>query len=202
MIKIKLYHGTVFLLGLLMFSSNFLSPKLFTGEILNFAVWFILSIFAFSCGWIIDKTLGWTHGGRLVFAVIVATSVMSVFLVSIFSGYFGINDLLTENIILYSLRNIMIGAIGIFGMTVAELLVTQREIENLRNQAQFNRQAAEDARREADIVIRDARSRATEILANAEKEAVELINRKKEVELQLKDFLKSEKELLKKYEED
>ncbi|MDZ7765385.1 MAG: hypothetical protein U5K00_13315 [Melioribacteraceae bacterium] len=153
-------------------------------------------------GWIIDKTLGWTHGGRLVFAVIVATSVMSVFLVSIFSGYFGINDLLTENIILYSLRNIMIGAIGIFGMTVAELLITQREIENLRNQSQFNRQAAEDARREADIIIRDARSRATEILANAEKEAVELINRKKEVELQLKDFLKSEKELLKKYEED
>lgn len=202
MIKIKLYHGTVFLLGLLMFSSNFLSPNLFTGEILNFAVWFILSIFAFSCGWIIDKTLGWTHGGRLVFAVIVATSVMSVFLVSIFSGYFGINDLLTENIILYSLRNIMIGAIGIFGMTVAELLITQREIENLRNQSQFNRQAAEDARREADIIIRDARSRATEILANAEKEAVELINRKKEVELQLKDFLKSEKELLKKYEED
>ncbi len=200
MIKVKLHHLTVVLLGLLMFSSNFLSPKLFTGEIFNFAVWFILSIFAFSCGWIIDKTLGWIHGGRLVFAAIVATSIMSVFLVSFFSGYFGVHDLLTENMILYSLRNIILGAIGIFGMTVAELLHVQREMENLKSQSKLNRQIAEDAQREAEIIIREARSRSTEILANAEKEAVELINRKKEVELQLKDFLKTEKELIKKYE--
>lgn len=198
--KLNLKYGTAVLLGLLMFSSNFLSPKLFTGEILNFAVWFILSIFAFSCGWIIDKTLGWTHGGRIVFAVIVATSVMSVFLVSFFSGYFGVNDLLTENMILYSLRNIMLGTMGIFGMSVAELIYIQREIENLRNQSQLNRQIADDAQREADIIIRDARSRSTEILANAEKEAVDLINRKKEIEMQLKEFLKTEKDLLKKYE--
>jgi hypothetical protein len=185
-----------------MFSSNFLSPKLFTGEILNFAVWFILSIFAFSCGWIINKTLGWNYGGKLVFAVIVAASIMSVFMVSFFRGYFGVNDYLTENFILYSLRNIMLGVIGIFGLAVAELLSVQKQIENLKHQSQLNRKITEDAEREAEIIIRDAESKADRILAEAERESAEMINRKKEIELQLKEFLKTEKELLKKYETD
>lgn len=200
--KDKLKYGTVVLLGLIMFSSNFLSPKLFTGEILNFAVWFILSIFAFSCGWIIDKTLGWRYGGKLVFAVIVATSAMSVFMVSFFRSYFGVNDYLTENFILYSLRNIMLGVIGIFGLAVAELLSVQKQIENLKHQAQVNRKITEDAEREAEIIIREAESKADKILAEAERESAEMINRKKEIELQLKEFLTTEKELLKKYETD
>lgn len=200
--KDKLKYGTVVLLGLIVFSSNFLSPKLFTGEILNFAVWFILSIFAFSCGWIIDKTLGWRYGGKLVFAVIVAASIMSVFMVSFFRGYFGVNDYLTENFILYSLRNIMLGVIGIFGLAVAELLSVQKQIENLKHQSQLNRKITEDAEREAEIIIREAESKADRILAEAEREAAEMINRKKEIEMQLKEFLKTEKELLKKYETD
>ena len=200
--KDKLKYGTVVLLGLIVFSSNFLSPKLFTGEILNFAVWFILSIFAFSCGWIIDKTLGWRYGGKLVFAVIVAASIMSVFMVSFFRGYFGVNDYLTENFILYSLRNIMLGVIGIFGLAVAELLSVQKQIENLKHQSQLNRKITEDAEREAEIIIREAESKADRILAKAERESAEMINRKKEIEMQLKEFLKTEKELLKKYETD
>lgn len=200
--KDKLKYATVLLLGLIMFSSNFLSPKLFTGEILNFAVWFILSIFAFSCGWIIEKTLGWSYGGKLVFAVIVAASIVSVFMVSFFKGYFGVNDYLTENFVLYSLRNIMLGVIGIFGLAVAELLSVQKEIENLKHQAQLNRKIAEDAEREAEIIIREAKSKADEIMVTAERESVEMINRKKGIELQLKEFLKTEKELIKKYEAD
>lgn len=200
--KDKIKYATVLLLGLIMFSSNFLSPKLFTGEILNFAVWFILSIFAFSCGWIIDKTLGWSYGGKLVFAVIVATSIMSVFLVSFFKGYFGINDYLTENFILYSLRNIILGAMGIFGLAVSELLTVQREIEQLKHQAQLNRKIAEEAEREAEIIIREAKSKADEMIVEAERESVEMINRKKGIELQLREFLKTEKELLNKYESD
>ncbi|HET55790.1 MAG TPA: hypothetical protein ENN33_11300 [Ignavibacteria bacterium] len=200
--KINLRYATVVLLGLIMFSSNFLSPKLFTGEILNFAVWFILSIFAFSCGWIIDKTLGWRYGGKLVFAVIVATSIMSVFLVTFFRGYFGINEYLTENFILFSLRNIMLGVMGIFGLAVAELLAVQKEIEQLKHQMQLNRKIAEDAEREAEIIIREAKSKADAMLVEAERESLEMINRKKEIEIQLKEFLKTEKELLKKYEAD
>lgn len=200
--KVNPHYATVVLLGLIMFSSNFLSPQLFTGEILNFAVWFILSIFAFSCGWIIDKTLGWRYGGKLVFAVIVATSIMSVFLVTFFRGYFGINDYLTENFILYSLRNIMLGVMGIFGLAVAELLALQRDVEQLKHQTQLNRKITEDAEREAEIIIREAKSKADSLMVTAERESLELINRKKEIELQLKEFLKTEKELLKKYESD
>ena len=200
--KNKLYYGTPALLGVLIFSSNFLSPKLFSGEILNFAVWFILSIFAFSCGWIITKTLGWSHGGKIVFAVIVAASAMSVFLISFFSGYFGVNDLLTENLILYTLRNIMLGTTGIFGMAVAELLILQRVVESQSNKTVNAEKIAADAQKDAEILLRDAKSKARDILTKAEKEASELLQRKNHVERQLKEFLKTEKELLKKYEEE
>lgn len=200
--KLNPRYATVVLLGLIIFSSNFLSPNLFIGEILNFAVWFILSIFVFSCGWIIDKTLGWRYGGKLVFAVIVATSIMSVFLVTFFRGYFGINDYLTENFILYSLRNIMLGVMGIFGLAVAELLALQRDVEQLKHQTQLNTKIVEDAEREAEIIIREAKSKADSLMVTAERESLELINRKKEIEFQLKEFLKTEKELLKKYESD
>jgi len=198
--KENLYYLTPVLLGIFLFSSDFLSPKLFTGEILNFAVWFILSIFAFSCGWIINKTLGWTHGGKLVFAVTVATSAMSAFLVSFFSGYFGINDLLAENLILYTLRNVMLGAIALFGMAVAELLVTQRELRAIKSHKEMNMKFADDAKRETETIIREANSKAKEILLQAEKEANDLINRKNQIERQLKEFIRTEKELIKQYE--
>ena len=200
MSKDKLYYATPVLLGVLIFSSNFLSPKLFTGEILNFAVWFILSIFAFSCGWIISKTLGWRHGGRLIFAVIVATAFMSVFLVSFFSAYFGINDLVTENLILYSLRNIILGSMGIFGLAVAELLHLEREIQTLRIKNDESERITQDAKREADIIIREAKSKANEVLSSAEKKAGELVQRKNWVEQQLREFIRTEKELINKYE--
>jgi flagellar basal body rod protein FlgF len=96
----------------------------------------------------------------------------------------------------------MLGVMGIFGLAVAELLTVQKEVENLLHQSQLNRKIAEDAEREAEIIIREARSRADSILVDAERESVEMINRKREIEMQLKEFLKTEKELIKKYEAD
>lgn len=198
--KEKFYYATPVLLGVLIFSSNFLSPKLFTGEIFNFAVWFILSIFAFSCGWIITKTLGWRHGGKLIFAVIVASSIMSVFLVSFFSEYFGVNDLITENVILYTLRNITLGTMGIFGLAVAQLLFLEREIHKHVMQNDENEKITENAKREAEIIIREAKSKANEVLTAAEREANSLIQTKQRIESQLKEFIRTEKELINKYE--
>ena len=131
MSKSKKYYLAPLLLGLLIFISNFLNTELFGAEIVNFAVWFILSLFIFAIGWLTNNTLGWVHGGKIVFAVIVALAFISALLVSFFSDYFLTENLLFENIILYTVRNICLGSMAFFGMSMCEVISNQSELENL-----------------------------------------------------------------------
>src|ERR1035437_10315465 len=108
--KPKIYYLTAGLLAILVFASNFLSTDLFKAGFQNFSVWFVLSMFSFACGWLINKTLGYNHGGKIVFAVIVTSAFVSSIMISFYSGYFCLSDLLVETIILYILRNITLGA--------------------------------------------------------------------------------------------
>ncbi|MCF8435655.1 MAG: hypothetical protein K9G57_02330 [Ignavibacteriales bacterium] len=127
MIVKKIYYLLPGLLAVIIFFSDFLSTDLFDAGLANFSVWFILSLFAFVCGWLINKTFGWIWGGRIVFAVTIASAVVTVFLVSYFNGYFGVDDLLSENLVLFLLRNVFLGAIGLFGMSVSEVLALQEQ---------------------------------------------------------------------------
>ena len=67
MSRAKKYYLAPLLLSGLIFISNFLNTTLFGQEIINFAVWFILSLFIFAIAWITNNTLGWVHGGKIVF---------------------------------------------------------------------------------------------------------------------------------------
>ena len=115
-----------------MFSSNFLNKKLFGFGDQNFAVWFVLSVLCFACGWYINQSLGWHLGGRVVFSIIVAATFISIIMITFFKEYFDANELITENLILYSLRNIILGAMAFFGMAVAEDLDAAKEALILR----------------------------------------------------------------------
>ena len=203
MLKSKIpYYGIPALLGVLMFGSNFLSTDLFGSTVQNFAVWFILSLFAFVCGWLINKTLGWVFGGKILFAVTVATVFVSMLMVSFFSDYFGINDLLTENLILYSLRNILLGAMGLFGMVTCEMFHLQKSIEHEVYKNGENSRLIEDARKEAEVIIREAKVNSEKMLLNAEKKLFVLKERKNKVENQLREFIRVEKELIANYEKE
>ncbi|MDP3580611.1 MAG: hypothetical protein Q8S39_01675, partial [Ignavibacteria bacterium] len=57
--KKSYYYLTPALLVIIIFSSNFLSTDLFKAGYSNFSVWFVLSLFSFACGWLINKTLGY-----------------------------------------------------------------------------------------------------------------------------------------------
>ena len=146
-----LYYGIPALLAVLMFGSNFLSTDLFGVSVQNFAVWFILSIFSFVCGWLINKSLGWAFGGKIVFAVTVATVFVSIFMVSFFSDYFGVNDLLSENLILYSLRNILLGAMSLFGISVAEMLHLQNIIQHEIMKNEDGEKVIDEAKKQAEL---------------------------------------------------
>lgn len=195
-----IYYLTAVLLALLVFVSDFLSTNLFTMGVQNFTVWFVLSIFCFACGWLIDKTLGWVIGGKIVFAVVVAVVFITVIMVSLFSDYFGIENLLTENLILYSLRNIMLGAMAFFGMTVAELLKLQKQILIYERKSGITEIREEDAKKRAKFMLDEAKLEAQKTTFEAQRELASLTESKRHVENQLRELIEVEKELIKRYD--
>jgi hypothetical protein len=189
------------LLGLLIFSSDFLNTSLFNFGDRNFAVWFVLSILCFACGWYINRTLGWQRGGRVVFAVIVAVTILSIAIIVFFNEYFGTFELLVENLILFSLRNITLGAMGIFGMAIQEVVSGEKEALILREKVKVFESTAADSRKEAELLIKEARLTADTIINAAESNAKNTFLKKERIEQELKEFIQIERELIKKYEE-
>lgn len=200
--KRLLNWGIPALLALLIFTSNFLDTDIFHFGENNFAVWFSLSVFSFACGWLINKTHGWEHGGKLIFAVTVSVTVSGIVLVMFFKEYFSANNMVAENIILYSLRNVLLGATGFFGLAVQHIFSLEPELRALREKLQVYEELGNSVKRESDLTLKDAALKAAKIVQDAENTARAILARKEQVERQMKEFLQIEKELLRKYEDD
>ena len=202
MSKNKKYYLAPLMLAVLIFLSNFLNTQLFGLEIVNFSVWFILSLFIFTIGWIANNTLGWIHGGKIIFSVIVAMAIFSAMLVSFFSDYFLTENLLFENIVLYSLRNIMLGSMAFFGMALSELFSNQREIENLKNTDTDTDKIIKEAVSKSELILREAGLEAEKVVFEASKKASNILEQQTILERKLQEFIEVEKELIKKFESD
>ena len=194
-------YGAAILLAVFLFASNFLNTNLFDFGQLNFAVWFVLSIFSFSCGWFINRVLSWQRGGKIVFAIIIGVTIVSLFIIIFFDEYFSASQLLTENIILYSLRNITLGAMGFFGMALQEVLGSERESIILKEKIKVYEQTMLDAKREAELTLREAKVQSHKLINDAELHAKNTILKKERIESELREFILTERELIKKYEE-
>ena len=199
--RVLVDYGAAILLAVFLFFSNFLNTNLFDFGQLNFAVWFVLSIFCFSSGWFINRVLGWQRGGKIVFAIIIAITIVSLFIIIFFNEYFSASQLITENIILYSLRNIMLGAMGFFGMALQEVLGSERESVILKEKIKVYEQTMLDAKREAELTLREAKVASQKLINDAELSAKNTILKKERSESELKEFIHTERELIKKYEE-
>ena len=188
------------MLAVLMFSSNFLNKKLFGFDDQNFAVWFVLSVLCFACGWYMNQSLGWHLGGRVVFAITVAATFVSIVMITFFQEYFDANELITENLLLYSLRNIMLGAMAFFGMALAEVLILQKELLVFQEKQKVLEETGKDLKKEAELELREAKIKAQKMLNDAESEAKDVTMKKDRIEKELKEFIRTEKEFIKKYE--
>jgi len=200
--KKTITHYTIpLLLGMLVFASNFLNTDLFNFGEKNFAVWFVLSVLCFACGWYINKTLGWQFGGKVVFAVLISVTFISIVLIIFFSDYFGAGELLTENLILYSLRNIALGSMGIFGMAIQETVMGETEVLMLREKVKLLESLADESKKQAEIILKEANLKAEKIISDAEIKSKNTFLKKERIENELKEFIQTERELLKRYEE-
>lgn len=194
-------YATAILLGVLIFASDFLDTDLFNFDEKNFAVWFALSILCFASGWYINKTLGWHKGGKIVFSVIIAITIVSIFMITFFSGYFNANEILTENLILYSLRNITLGAMGFFGMAIQEVINNRKDAQMLMEKFELLGRESDISKKELQLKIKEANLNAERIINDAEAKAKNLILKKERIESELKEFIQTERELIKRYEE-
>lgn len=188
------------LLAVLLFSSNFLNKKLFGFDDHNFAVWFVLSVLCFACGWYINQSLGWHWGGRVVFSIIVAATFISIIFITFFREYFETNELITENLLLYSLRNIMLGAMAFFGMAVAEVLTLQKDLLICQEKQKILAETGRDLKKEAELELKEAKIKAEKILNDAKSEAKDITLKKEKLEREMKEFIRTEKEFIKKQE--
>lgn len=194
-------YSVPLLLGLLIFASNFLDTSLFNFGDRNFAVWFVLSILCFACGWYINRSLGWQLGGKVIFAVIVAVTLISILMIIFFNEYFSTFELLTENLILYSLRDITLGAMGIFGMSIQEVLSGEKEALILREKVKVLEVTFSDSKKEAELLLKDAALKAEKMTNYAEAKAKNIILKKERIEQELQEFIQTERELIRRYEE-
>ena len=190
----------ILLLGVLIYAATFLNTDLFNFGEKNFAVWFVLSVLCFACGWYINRMLGWSRGGKIVFAVIISVTAVSIFMITFFEDYFGANELLTENLILYSLRNITLGVMGIFGMAVHEVINNRKDNEMLKSKVELLEKETNLSKKDADLIIKEANVNAEKIINDAEAKAKNIILTKETIEKELKEFIQSERELIKRYE--
>jgi len=201
MFKKKLYNYVFpLLLGALMFASNFMNTELFNFGDNNFAVWFVLSVLCFAVGWYINKSIGWKIGGKIVFSIIIAATFVSILIITFFREYFSANELVTENIILYSLRNITLGAMALFGMAVAEVIMLERNLLVFQEKQRIYEETLLEAKKEAELTVKEAKIDAKRIINDAEITAKDITLKKNRIEDELKDFIQAEKELIKKYE--
>jgi len=194
-------YATAILLGVLIFASDFLDTDLFNFDEKNFAVWFVLSILCFASGWYINKTLGWHKGGKIVFSVIIAVTIVSIFMITFFSGYFNANEILTENLILYSLRNVTLGAMGFFGMAIQEVINNRKDTQILMEKFELLGRESDISNKEIQLKIKEANLNAERIINDAEAKAKNLILKKERIERELKELIQTERELIKRYEE-
>ncbi len=194
-------YATAILLGVLIFASDFLDTDIFNFDEKNFAVWFVLSILCFASGWYINKTLGWHKGGKIVFSLIISVTIVSIFMITFFSGYFNANEILTENLILYSLRNITLGAMGFFGMAIQEVINNRKDTQILIEKVELLERESDISKKEAKLIIKEANLNAEKIINDAEAKSKNLFLKKERIEKELKEFIQTERELIKRYEE-
>jgi len=122
-------------------------------------------------------------------------------LIIFFSDYFGAGELLTENLILYSLRNIALGSMGIFGMAIQETVMGETEVLMLREKVKLLESLADESKKQAEIILKEANLKAEKIISDAEIKSKNTFLKKERIENELKEFIQTERELLKRYEE-
>ena len=90
---------------------------------------------------------------------------------------------------------------ALFGMAVDEVLHREREASLLNQKLKIYEEQLQNARKEAEVELREAKVEAEKIINDAQAAAKNVILKKERIESELKEFIQTERELLKRYED-
>ena len=90
---------------------------------------------------------------------------------------------------------------ALFGMAIDEVLHREREVTKLNQKLKTYEEQLQNARKDAEIELREAKVEAEKIINDAQNAAKNTILKKERIETELKEFIQAEKELIKRYEE-
>lgn len=184
-------------LTFLLLLSNLLSANIFVNSDFTFLVWFVLMIVAFFIGWFINSSFKWLLGIKVVFISIISAILLSFIIIFLFRSSFSINNSLIGNIVLFSIRIFVLGSISIFGISFSENLKNRQQNDNLDKPEEY---IPTNNIENADLLIREAKLKAEQILFNAEKEINQIKERKMQIEIQLRELIHTEREVIRNYE--
>jgi hypothetical protein len=120
-------------------------------------------------------------------------------MISLFNEFFGFSYLLVESMILYILRNITLGAMAFFGMALSEVIILQKEAAG-KPKNDDSKKIAETGQREVQLLIDEAKLKAEKMVYEAQQSVDDLVERKSQIERRLKEFIATEREIIKNYE--
>ncbi len=187
-------------MAFIIFLSDFLNMRIFESMLQTFAAWFILSVLVFSLGWIIDKTFGWVVGGKVVFVAIIISVIFSLSFASFFKNYIVLSSPLLEDFLLFILRNITLGSMGFFGMSLAEVIKNEAIIKAEEEIAKNSELLIKNAEKEAELLIKEAQQKIAELKNEKEAEINELVKNELELKRKLNELIIAEEEILRKYD--
>jgi len=184
-------------LTLLLLLSNLLSVNIFVNSDFSFLVWFVLMLVAFFIGWFINSSFKWLLGIKVVFISIISAILLSFVIILLFKSSFSINNSLIGNIVLFSIRIFILGSFSIFGISISENLKNRLQNDNM-DKADEN--IPTNNVENADLLIREAKLKAEKLLFDAEKEYNTIKERKMQIEIQLRELIHTEREVIRNYE--
>jgi len=184
-------------LTFLLLLSNLLSVNIFVNSDFSFLVWFVLMLVAFFIGWFINSSFKWLLGIKVVFISIISAILLSFVIILLFKSSFSINNSLIGNIVLFSIRIFILGSFSIFGISISENLKNRLQNDNM-DKADEN--IPTNNVENADLLIREAKLKAEKLLFDAEKEYNTIKERKMQIEIQLRELIHTEREVIRNYE--
>lgn len=183
----------IFLVFLLLLS-NLLSAKLLLISNHHFTIWFIFLLFSFGTGWLMNSGFKWEIGIKTISIITFSSVIISLTIVALFKNSFDLSSSIIDNFILYSLRVFVLGIFSIFGLSIAEIVKLQKVIIEIGTPS--------TSKSESELVIKEAKLMAEKIIFHAEKEAKSINERKTKIEMQLRELIQTEREVIRNYEKE
>ena len=139
----------------------------------------------------------WEVGVKVISIVTLVSVIVSLVIVSLFKNSFDIDNSLIDNFIHYSLRVFVLGMFSVFGLSIAETIKLKKVIVENEDDEYY-----EDSpkKSESELVIKEAKLKAEKIIFEAEKEAQNINDRKTQIEIQLRELIQTEREVIRNYE--